>query len=140
MGATAVLVSNRYGPFYRNTILTQVGRQVVFEVEWRREWRGRQQGGRRWEIESTSVVRMVMMVTPEQVGCGRCSAVEHERRGCCVVGHPGAGGPVGSTTAERTAADRTSTNSTASAAVSRYCRYLTRSQGHQFHDAFNVLI
>jgi len=45
------------------------------------------------------VVRVVMVVTPEKVSGGRCTAVEHERRGGRVVGHARAagGGTVGRT-------------------------------------------
>lgn len=74
---------------------------MVFEVEWRRERSGRQKCRRRRKVEGTAVVRMVMVITPEQVSGRRCTAVEHERRGCCVVGHAwtAGGAPVGHATA-----------------------------------------
>lgn len=102
--------------------LTQVGRQVVFEVQRGRERRGRQQGGRGRKVKRAAVVRVV--IAPEQVGGGRCAAVEHERCGGRVVGHAATGaGAVGR-------------DSSAAAAGSRDRRHLTRSQGHQFHGAF----
>jgi len=79
---------------------------VVFEVEWRRERSGWQQGWRRREVEGTTVVRVVMVVTPEQVSGGRCTAVEHERRGGRVVGHARA---AGGAAVGRTAADCSTT-------------------------------